>query len=185
MVRLVREDALLGGARAATFLATDFFPLRLFRRAVLFEMGGDFFDEQFLGKKPVLALVTRGLALDLQTRRPMHEHDASRGLVDVLPAVSAGANKRFLEIFLADAQRGHALGKLVIVSGGCRDRTHGRSVAGGGKKLQGQSSKLKGMAKDQEPMIGPPCEFRDSAIDPDDTITFTAPGLFLVPCSFP
>ncbi len=176
-MRLVREDALLGGAGAAAFLTAEFFPLRLFRGAVFLQMGGDLFEQQFFGEEPVLALVARGLTFDLQSRRPVDEHDAGGGFVDVLPAVSAGTDKGFLEVSFTDAQGRHALGKLVIVSGGYRDRTHGRRVAGralvswgnaGRKKLPAQSSKLKGITKHQEPSLGRRCEFCDSAIDLGD-----------------
>src|ERR1035438_5069999 len=42
----------------------------------------------------------------------MQQHHAGGGLVDVLSAVPAGADKGFLDVGLAHAQRGHALSEL-------------------------------------------------------------------------
>ncbi len=109
-MRLVSEDALLGGAASSAFLPAQFLdalPLGVGARAA---RGLDLVEEQLPGKDAVLPLLSRGLALDLNAGRPMHEHHARGDLVHVLPAVSPGAHEGLFDVTLANAERNHALG---------------------------------------------------------------------------
>ena len=58
----------------------------------------------------------------------MEQHDAGGGLVDVLAAVAAGADECFVDVRLAHAERGHALGELGFLFGADGKRTHDLSV---------------------------------------------------------
>lgn len=109
-MRLVSEDALLGGAAASAFLPAQFLDALPLSVGSLAPRGLDLIEEQLSGEDTVLSLLTGGLTLDLNARRPMHEHHARGDLVHVLPAVSAGAHKGLLDVALANAERNHALG---------------------------------------------------------------------------
>src|SRR5439155_21581136 len=106
----------------------------------------DLFDAHFLPRDPPVAapldlaakaaanekavqrLRARPLTADSHARRPMDEDHAGRGLVDVLAPWTAGADERFLEVLLADAERREQESKLFFLVD--RDgRRHARIVA--------------------------------------------------------
>ena len=77
----------------------------------------DLVEQEPAGQEPVEALLAGGLAFDLHPGRPVEQHDAGGGLVDVLAAVPAGADKGLLDVRLAHTQRSHALGELGLFVG--------------------------------------------------------------------
>lgn len=74
----------------------------------------DFVQQQATGQDPVASLMAGLLAFHLNARGPMNEHDARGSLIDVLPTMPSGPNKRFLNVLFADAEGRHALAKFVI-----------------------------------------------------------------------
>ncbi len=125
----IGEHSGFGAAAAAAFLASDFLGLGA--------LGGDeapllhfnFIEQQSAGQEAVETLLAGGLAFDLQAGRAMEQHDAGGGLVNVLAAVSARADKGFFDVGIADAQCGHALGELGLFVGADGERVHRRRVA--------------------------------------------------------
>jgi hypothetical protein len=111
-MRLGYEHAFFGGSTAWAFLAADFFDTGTFRSCALFANRFDFVEEKFAGEETVKALVAGFLAFDLEAGWPMDEHHTSRGLVDVLAAVSTGADEGFFDVGFLHAEGRHALGKL-------------------------------------------------------------------------
>jgi hypothetical protein len=108
VVRFIREHFVFGAAGAFAFLAADALDLVAFggdKAALPFL---DFIEQQTPGNVTVQPLLAGFLAFDLQTGRPMHEHDAGRGLIDVLAAVAAGAHEAFLDVRFIHTQFGHA-----------------------------------------------------------------------------
>ena len=89
----VGEDALLGPATPAAFLAAYFFKAFTFRIRAAFTEALNFIQKQLASKQTVLTLLPRGLAFDLQAGGTMEQHDAGGRLVDILPAVSARADE--------------------------------------------------------------------------------------------
>src|SRR6266545_3189361 len=102
----VSEHPFLGAAAARTALAAEFFKTRPFRSRLAGPARLDFVEQQLAGEQPIEALLAGGLALDPQAGRPVQEHHTGRGLVDVLPAMPAGADKSFFEIVFAHSQGG-------------------------------------------------------------------------------
>ena len=57
-----------------------------------------FFQQKAAGEKTVEPLLSGGLAFYLQAGRLVHQHDAGGGLVDILAAVAARTDERFLDV---------------------------------------------------------------------------------------
>jgi hypothetical protein len=114
MPGFVGQNPFLGSATAGAFLASKFFdacPLGI-RLALPARL--NFVEQQAAGQDSVASLMAGLLALDLDARRTMKEHDAGGGFVDVLPAVASGANERFLDVLFANAEGGHASPNFII-----------------------------------------------------------------------
>ena len=114
MAGFVGEDASLGGGAAAAFLAPSLFERLLSSGGAGFGSSFEFVEQLFPSQLAVLALVPGGLRADLDSGWQVDEHDASRSLVHVLPAVSARTNEGLTQVRLANAQLGHALDQAVI-----------------------------------------------------------------------
>lgn len=135
---LVGEHPLLGAAAATAFLAAYLL------NAVA--LGGDvavlerfnLVEQQAAGQEAVESLLAGSLAFDLQAGRTVEQHDAGGGLVDVLAAMSAGADKGFFDVGLAHAQCGHALGQLGFFVGADGERVHGGKIMGRGRDCNGR-----------------------------------------------
>jgi|GEM_PF-6327521 len=109
---LVGKHPFSGSTRPPPFLAANFLNPSLLGRNKAFLHSLDLVEQHPPRQEPVHPLLSRALAFDAYPCGPVHQHDASGGLVDVLAAVAAGANKCLLKIGLAHAKRGHALHKL-------------------------------------------------------------------------
>ena len=132
VVGFVGEDAVFGSTAAAAFLTAKFLDagalgggLRLFLRF-------EFIEEELAGEEAVHALLAGVLALHLQTGGAVDQHDAGGDFVDVLAAMTARADKGFLDVRLRDAQGGHALGKLVFLLRTDGERAHDVEVSANG-----------------------------------------------------
>ena len=90
--------------------------------------GFDLVEQEAAGQEAVEPLLAGGLALDLQAGRAVEQHDAGGGLVDVLAAVAAGADKGFFDVGFAHAQCGHALGELGLFVRADGERVHGGRI---------------------------------------------------------
>ena len=93
----------------------------------------DSMNQKAAGEKAVEALLARGLALDLEPGRAMEQHDAGGAFVDVLAAVSARAHKGFFNVCFLHAERGHALGEVVLFFQADGKGTHGGRLAQKGR----------------------------------------------------
>ena len=111
----VGQHPIPGPATAATFLTPDFLGAGAFSFNKAMFSCFDFVEQQLAGKKTVQALLARGLAFDLQASRLVAKHDAGGSLVHVLPAMTAGPDKGFLDFCLPHAQSGHAIGQLGLL----------------------------------------------------------------------
>ena len=89
----VGEHSFFCAPRPFPFLAPDFLDARALGVHAAFLKGFDFVEQQPSGEEAVEALLARGLAFHLQAGRSVEQHYACRGLVDVLAAVPAGADK--------------------------------------------------------------------------------------------
>ncbi len=127
---LISEHPLFGAAAATTFLAADLLDAGALGIDVAFLERLDLVQQKPAGEKAVESLMTRGLAFDLKTRRTMEQHHAGGGLVDVLAAVTAGADKRLVDVGFAHAERGHALRELGFLLRADGKRTHGEQRSG-------------------------------------------------------
>ena len=125
---LIGEHPLFGAAAATPFLAADLLDCGALGGHVARAEGFDLVEQQAAGQEAVEALLAGGLAFDLQAGRAMEQHDAGGGLVDILAAVPAGADKGFFEVGLAHAQCGHALGELGFFVGADGERVHGGRI---------------------------------------------------------
>ncbi|HYV35863.1 MAG TPA: hypothetical protein VE988_09185 [Gemmataceae bacterium] len=103
VARLVGEQALFRAARPFPFLAADFFNPSAFGIQASFLKGFDFVQQKAAGQETVEALLSRGLAFDLQAGRTVEQHHARGRLVDVLAAVPARPDKRFFDVGFAHA----------------------------------------------------------------------------------
>ena len=130
MMCLVVEHSRLSTAAAPAFLPADFLDAGAFGIDVTFLERFDLVEQQPAGKEAVESLLARGLALDLNSRRPVEQHHARGSLVDVLAAVSTRADERFLDVGFAHAERGHPLRKLRRLFGADRECTHAGSLRG-------------------------------------------------------
>ena len=93
---------------AATFLAALLFKFVTCGIGPGFRAGFEFIEQPFSSQQTVLTLVAGGLRSDLDARGQMNQHDASRGLVYILPAVSRRTDKRLAQVGFPDAEPGHA-----------------------------------------------------------------------------
>lgn len=134
MVMLVVEHALFGATTAFAFLPADFLDAGTLGIHIALLEGFDFIEQKPAREVAIEALGPRGLAFDLETRRAVEQHHARGGLVDVLPAVSAGTDKRLFDVGFAHAERGHALRELGFLLRADRVRAHNPSVTGAGRK---------------------------------------------------
>ena len=129
MMRLVGEHPGLGAAGAFPFLAADFFNLGALRGDETVFLFLNLVEQQAAGDETVESLLARLLAFDLHAGWTMQQHHAGGNLVDVLSAVAAGADKSFLDVRLAHAQRGHALCELIFLFRTDGECAHGTTVA--------------------------------------------------------
>jgi hypothetical protein len=106
------EHTFFGGATAGTLLAADFLDAGAFGGSALFSDGFNFVQEELASEKSVEALLAGFLTFDLNTAGSMKEHDAGGDFVDVLAAVTAGADEGFFDVRFADVEGGHPLGEL-------------------------------------------------------------------------
>lgn len=123
-MRLAGEHSFFRSLGAFAFLAAEFFDLRPLRGQPVLPLLLDLVEQQPARDVTIHPLLPGILAFDLNARRPMQQHDAGGNLVHVLPAVPAAADKRFLNVHLAHAQRGHALRKLVFLFETDGERAH-------------------------------------------------------------
>ena len=112
-----------GAAAAPSFLAADLLNTRSLGLDESFFSLFDLIEQETAGQEPIESLLPGFLAFDLYPGRTVQEHDAGRGFVDVLAAVSAGSDKCFLDITFVHTKRGHARGKLGFFV--CRNRVRG------------------------------------------------------------
>jgi hypothetical protein len=104
----VDEDTFFGSTAARAFLASGFFDAIAFGVGEPAFLGIDLVEEDLACEEPVEALLAGDLAFYFETGGPMGEHDAGRGLVDVLTAVATGADETFVEIIFMDPKHRHA-----------------------------------------------------------------------------
>lgn len=123
----VGQHLLFRAPAAPALLATQFFEPGALRLLALLLPGFELVQQELKGEHTVESLLTRGLALDLQSGRAVNQHHTRGRLVDVLSAVSTGADEGLFDLGLAHAQRGHAVRKLRFLSG--TGRVHAGSVA--------------------------------------------------------
>lgn len=116
------EDPFLGGAAAGAFLASGLFHTG----AVLFGASSsvalDLVEEQAQRQFAVSGLVPGRLAFDPGPGGTMEQHDAGGRFVDILPAMAAGADEGFLDVFRAHVQRLHAESLRIVDAGEIRRR---------------------------------------------------------------
>jgi len=131
VMRFIREHALLGPTAAPPFLAAN--PLRFVTAGihVTFLEGFDFIEQEAARQETVHALLPGGLAFDAEARGFMKEHHASRAFVHILPTVTAGANKGFLDVRLIHPQLGHAAGEFIGFLRSYRKQTHAMMIVAG------------------------------------------------------
>ncbi|SPE55363.1 hypothetical protein SBV1_2170007 [Verrucomicrobia bacterium] len=131
LMGFVGEHPLLGAAAATSLLAADFLGRGSLRDDETLLAGLELIEQQAAGEKAVEALLSSGLALNLQAGRAMEQHDTGSGFIHILAAVAAGAHKGLLEIRLAQTQQGHAFGQLIFFFDRDRKGAHERSLAVG------------------------------------------------------
>ena len=129
VMRLVGEHPLFGAAGALAFLAADAFHIRALRGDDPLLPLLNLVEQEPPGEKAVQSLLAGFLAFHLQAGRAMEQHHAGGGLVDILSAVPAGADKTFFNLRLAHAQRGHALRQLAFLFSTDRKRAHHRTFS--------------------------------------------------------
>src|SRR5581483_7744712 len=115
VIGFVREDPFLGAAGARAFLAAKLFDLRAFGFYPGALTGFKLVEQQLARDESIESLLTGALTFYLDAGGPVPEHHAGGGFIDVLTAMSPGANERFLEVRLPDVQRRHALGELAFL----------------------------------------------------------------------
>ena len=121
-MRFVGEHPFLGAAGAFVFLAANLFDFGAARSDKSFLAFLKFVGQQPAGDETIESLLACGLAFHLQSGRAMQQHDAGGGLVDILAAVPAGADKRFFNVGFMQSHFGHApreLGFLFRADGKC------------------------------------------------------------------
>jgi hypothetical protein len=132
LARFVGEHSVFRRAGTFSFLAAGFFDARSLGIGSFAADGFDFIQQQFPGDEAVHALLAGFLAFHLNAAGAMQQHDTGGNFVDVLPAMAAGANEGFLNIALAQAEGGHALGQLIFLVETDGERAHGCNVAADG-----------------------------------------------------
>src|SRR5438093_12485484 len=91
VVRFIGQHPILRAFGELPFGPADFFDASDFRVQPAFATRLDFVEQQTAGDEAIQTLLARGLTFDLHAAGTMQQHHAGRGLVDVLPAVAAGA----------------------------------------------------------------------------------------------
>jgi hypothetical protein len=113
-VCFISQDMFLRTLASAGFLPAVFGDLRFgFGNAGVF-LSFNFVQEQLAREKAVHPLLPSGLALYLNTRRPVHQHHTSRGLVYVLTAVPGRPDECFFQIRFTDSRSGHPGQQLIF-----------------------------------------------------------------------
>jgi hypothetical protein len=107
-------------------------------------------EQQAASDKAIESLLPRLLALHLNPCRQVDQHYASGGLVDVLPAMAAGANEGFFEIAFTYAERGHSPDELSFLLEADGERAHPVSL-----KLTAQRVKAQATLKWERTGAGP------------------------------
>src|SRR5262245_22023441 len=118
--------------RTLSFLSPDFFQAIALGVATGFALGFKAVEQLVSREETIESLLAGRLTFDLNAGGPMSQHDARGDLVDVLTAVSARANEGFVEINLANAERGHPLGELIFFFQADGERAHETSGVIGG-----------------------------------------------------
>ena len=113
-MRLVGENALLGGPAAFALLAPDLLPPRLRSRPARVPCGLNLVEEQHAVTYPIDTLVPAVLALDEGSRGAMNQLNARGDLVHVLTAMTAGPHEGLLQIRFQHAQPSHAFRKRIF-----------------------------------------------------------------------
>src|SRR5436190_4038196 len=103
VTRFVHEHAFFGALTAATFLSTDLFNAGAFGGEALLSHRLDLVEEEFASEETVETLLAGVLAFNLDAGWAMEKHDARGHLVDVLAAMTSGADEGFLDIRVAHA----------------------------------------------------------------------------------
>lgn len=112
MTGFLGKHAFLCALAAGAFLASDFFDPGALGGGAFFAEGFNFIDKQLASEKAVETLLASFLAFDLNAGRTMEEHNAGGDFVDVLSAVTTGADEGLFNVGFADAEGHHALGEL-------------------------------------------------------------------------
>lgn len=106
-----------GALAPLAVLTSDFLDTAaLFSRLPL-SLRFNFVEQQCSREHAILTLMPTGLAFHLNAGRAMQQHDAGGSFVDVLPAMAAGSDERFLDVRLANAESGHSRRELIFVAG--------------------------------------------------------------------
>jgi hypothetical protein len=115
MVRFVREHSCFSAAAPPPLLAANSFNALSFARQLSFLKLFNLIKQQSASQETIERLLPRRLALNLHASWPVKQHHASGGFVDVLAAVSAGANEGFFDVGFAYTERAHSLGQLGLL----------------------------------------------------------------------
>jgi len=122
------SEYLFFGAAGATALLPAQLGDALGRGALLTEDGAfQLIGEQAARMKPVQRLRAFALALDERSSGTMDEDNTGGDLVDVLPALAAGADEALLDVFFTDSKAFHSFGKRPGFCG--RNSKHGANRA--------------------------------------------------------
>ncbi len=127
MMCLACQHAFFGSLAPAEFLAANLLDSGAFCCDAASPHRLDLIQQKPPSQKSVEPLLPCLLALDLQSRGTMQQHDASRCLIDVLPAVTSRADEYLFDIRFAHAQRSHALGKLRLFIRCHLERAHAQA----------------------------------------------------------
>ena len=112
MARLVREHSFLCAAAALALLTTGFLNSRAFSRSSLPSVRLNLVEQQFSCDESIQSLLSRLLTFDLCASRPVQQHYARSDLVDILSAMTAGADEGFFDVSLLYTQSRHTLREL-------------------------------------------------------------------------
>lgn len=144
MTGFVRQHSLLCATAPFSFPAPDFFdslPLRSDPSGLQFL---DFVQQQAPGDESIEALLAGGLAFDLNACWAVNQHYACCQFVDVLAAVTTGSDKAFLDVGFPDAQRHHALAKVLFLFRANGKCAHHKILPNGLKNLKETAEQLPG-----------------------------------------
>ena len=120
----VRQHPLFSAAAPLAFLPANLLEAGLFHRHPARLLLFNFVQQEPPGDESIKPLLARFLALDLQARWAMEQHDAGSRFVDILPAMSARPDKSLFNIGLAHPQGGHPQGELLFLFWLDRKRIH-------------------------------------------------------------